>query len=326
MGIGLVGLGHALPSRVRYNDDPILQDLRRDDEEARHFQGTSERRVLSDGEEIETFMIEAARMALDDAGLRPHDIDRLYGSAFVSRYMTPNGIYRVHRALGLRSDVLVVPVGNEFANFITASTLAWDALGAGRARHALVVCGASMTRHMDYSSPHAIAIGDAAAAAVLGESSRLVVRDTLTRTLSHAFDVMTMRPRALQRNGQRWVQLGDDGLPLPIWEMAEEGLATFVKEGAEVPPQMVAELLGRHGIDPSRAAFIGHQPARGLMDHWRTTMGVGEYWDTFDLIGNATMASVPATLSLRRPEMSADYLVLLSPGTGTCFSALLLER
>ncbi len=325
--IGIVGLGHALPARVRLNDDPVLASLRRqEDNESRFFQGTRERRSLEPGEAIETLMVEASRRALDDAGLRPKDVDRLYGYAFVSRFLSPNGLYRVHRELGLRNDAMVVPVNTEFSNFVTATTLAWEAIAAGRARHVLVVCGASMTRHMDYSSPHAIAIGDGAGAAVVGHGDRLVMIDAQSQTLSAAFDVMNMRPRAVIRDGARWARLDEEGATLPIYEMAEEGLATVMREGAEVPPVMVRELLARHGIDPARVGFLGHQPARALMDHWRRTMEVGEYWDTYDSIGNATLASVPMTLSMLRSEMRADYLVLLSPGTGTHFTALLLRR
>jgi 3-oxoacyl-[acyl-carrier-protein] synthase-3 len=271
-------------------------------------------------------MVEACRRALDDARIAPEQVDRLYGYAFVSRFLTPNGLYRVHKDLGLREDAMVVPVNTEFSNFVTAATLAWEAVLARRAEHVLIACGASMTRHMDYASHHAIAIGDAAGAAVVGRGSSLVMIDARARTLSAAFDVMTMRARAVARGGARWVALDDEGMPVPIYEMAERGLETVMREGAEVPVRMVREMLDLHGIDPARVAFLGHQPARALMDHWRVATGVGEYWDTYDTIGNATLASVPVTLSMRRAEMRADYLVLLQPGTGTHFAALLLRR
>jgi 3-oxoacyl-[acyl-carrier-protein] synthase III len=324
--VGLLGLGHALPARVRSNDDPVFAALRRgDDAESQFFRGTRERRALGPGEDVEGLMIEASRRALDDAGLRAEDIDRLYGYAFVSRFLTPNGLYRVHRELGLRTDAMVVPVNTEFSNFITATTLAWEAIAAGRARHVLVVCGAAMTPYMDYASPHAIAIGDGAGAAVVGPGDKLVIVDALSRTLSAAFDVMNMRPRAVLRDGARWARLDDDGIALPIYEMGEAGLETVMREGAEVPPEMVRELLARHGVEASRVGFLGHQPARALMEHWQRVTGVGEYWDTYESVGNATLASVPITLSMRRSEMRADHLVLVSPGTGTHFAALLLR-
>jgi 3-oxoacyl-[acyl-carrier-protein] synthase-3 len=325
--VGFLGLGHALPARVRTNDDPVLASYaRQDDAEARVFQGTRERRALEPGEDIEDRMVEACRRALDDAGVAAADVDRLYGYAFVSRFLTPNGLYRVHRELRLREDAMVVPVNTEFSNFVTASTLAWEAILAGRAERVLIACGASMTRHMDYASHHAVAIGDAAGAAVVGRTSSLVMIDARARTLSAAFDVMTLRARAVARGGARWVALDDEGMPLPIYEMAERGLETVMREGAEVPVSMVREMLDQHDIEPARVAFVGHQPARALMDHWRAATGVGEYWDTYDTIGNATLASVPVTLSMRRAEMRADYLVLLQPGTGTHFAALLVRR
>jgi 3-oxoacyl-[acyl-carrier-protein] synthase-3 len=312
---------------VRTNDDPIFNDARASaGAEADFFGGAKERRCLGADEAIEDLMAEAARRALADAGLGPRDVDRLYGYAFVSEYLSPNGLYKVHHALGLDARAMVVPVNAEFSNFITSVVLAWEAVAAGRARHVLVVCGTSMTRHMNYASGHALAIGDGAAAAVVGPSTRFRLVDHEVCTLSEVFDVMTMKPRVVERHGQRFVAVGKDGVAAPIYEMNEAGLHTVMGHGVEVPPKMVRDLLARHGIASRDIAFIGHQPARSLMSHWQRAIEPGEYRDTYDALGNATLASVPITLAMHRNSIATRYIVLLSPGTGTHFAALLIER
>ncbi len=325
--IGLLGFGRALPARVRTNDDPVFAELEGDrSAEAAFFAGTDERRVLAPDEAIEDFMIEAGRAALDDAGVRPEQIDRVYGYAFVSEYSSPNGLYLVHHGLGLDPRAMVVPINAEFSNFITSVTLAWEAIAAGRARHVLVVCGSSMSRHVAYSSGHSVSVGDGAGAVVVGPSPRFRVLDHESRTLSDAFDVMNMKPRPFGRPGARRVAVDGEGMALPTYEMRESAMQVVMKQGAEVPPEMVAALLARNGVEPAQVALVTHQPARALMDHWQRAIGPAEYFDTYDRYGNVALASVPITLAETHGRMTAPYLVLASPGTGTHFAALLLRR
>jgi 3-oxoacyl-[acyl-carrier-protein] synthase III len=150
--------------------------------------------------------------------------------------------------------------------------------------------------------------------------------DHEARTQSDVFDVMTMKPRAVERHGQRFVPVDAGGLPLPIYEMLESGLHTVMTTGIEIPPAMVKDLLARHGIASGDVAFMGHQPARSVMGQWRDAIQPGEYLDTYDELGNATLASVPLTLARHHRTIASRFVVLLSPGTGGHFTALLMER
>ena len=325
--IGFLGFGYAVPPHVRTNDDPVFNDVRSaGGAEAEFFAGTKERRYLGPGEHVEDLMIEAGWRAIVEGGLEPRQIDRLYGYAFVSEFLTPNGLYRVHAGLGLRSDAMVLPLNCEFSNFITSAVLAREAIASGGAQHVLIACGAAMTQHVDYGSGHAIAMGDGAGAAVVGPSDRFKILDHGVETLSDVFDVMTMKTRAVVRPGGRFVRVDADGLPVPIYEFAEHALETVMIQGAENPPALALRVLARHGIDPSRVALIGHQPTRALMRLWAKAIRPGEYHDTYDDYGNLTLASVSVTFARRHADITTDYVVLLSPGTGTHFATLLIER
>ncbi len=323
----MVGFGYAVPTSIRTNDDPIFDALRRSSsEETDFFAGTHERRCLAPGEPIEGLMVEASQRALADAGLKPGQIDRLYGYAFVSDFLSPNGLYKVHQGLGLDHRVMVVPVNAEFSNFITAVILAWEAIASGHARYVMVTCGASMSRYMDYESGHAASIGDGAASVILGKGRRFRLIDHEAETLSEVFDVMNMKTRFVDRAGGRCLPVDELGVPRPTYAMGGVGLHTVMTHGAQVPPAMVARMLGRRAILPADIAFVGHQPARSLMSHWKTAIQPGEYWDTYDLYGNITLASVPVTLAVHHQSMTSKYVVLVSPGTGTHFAGLLIER
>src|SRR3954468_12601996 len=82
--IGIRGCGYSIPPHIRRNNDPIFHQIKRTLNssgiaEKDLFIGMKERRYLEEGERLETLMIEAAQWALLQAGLKPGDIDRLYG-------------------------------------------------------------------------------------------------------------------------------------------------------------------------------------------------------------------------------------------------------
>ncbi|RKH01369.1 3-oxoacyl-ACP synthase, partial [Corallococcus sp. CA053C] len=162
----LLGVGAAVPAQVRGNDDPLFEPLRRaaaaGGGEHALFYGNRERRVLAPGESLASLTAKAGAAALEDAGLTPADVDRLYGYVSVSEFVTPNALYAVHRELGLGQGTLVVPVQTDFVNFLMGVVLAWEALRAGSVRHALVAVGSAWTRNVDYTQGHAIGIGDGA--------------------------------------------------------------------------------------------------------------------------------------------------------------------
>src|SRR5687767_14591284 len=131
--VGFLGFGCALPDHVRTNDDPIFDRLRASlrssgGSESDMFESITERRHLAPGESLEDLTAVAGRRALDDARLSPEAIDRLYGYVSVSEYLTPNGLFRVHRGLGLSSRAMVLPIEDNFTNFITSAVLGWEAI------------------------------------------------------------------------------------------------------------------------------------------------------------------------------------------------------
>jgi len=312
---------------VRTNDDPIFESTRgARTPEALFFSGAKERRYLGPGESIEELMVEAGRQALADAGLEPGQVDRLYGYAFASEFATPNGLYKVHHGLGLRRTAMVVPVNCEFSNFITGLVLAWEAVAAGHITYAMVNCGSAVTGIVDYGTRLGFCIGDGAGAVIVGPSDRYRFKDHHTETLGDLFDAATLKVRIIERAGMRFMPLDGDGIPKPLYTLSQSGLKVIAEKSAEVPPRLVGELLGRNGVDPGEVAFIGYQGTRDVMDDWNRSIRPAEYKDTYEKYGNVSLASIPITLASCHLEISSKYIVLMSPGTGTHFAALLIER
>lgn len=136
----------------------------------RQVTGIEERRVLDPavtGLTTEHMCAEAAKRALEDAGLEPQDVDLLYVASLTCSDIVPNGACTV-------ADMLGVPTlgGYTFnaacAGFVYGLASAWAAIGSGFAETVLVVSGDTLTTLVDYSDLNtAVVFGDGAGAAVL---------------------------------------------------------------------------------------------------------------------------------------------------------------
>ncbi|GAA0823500.1 hypothetical protein ACFQVD_03100 [Streptosporangium amethystogenes subsp. fukuiense] len=314
-GIGVAGLGSALPPTVA----EAVSTGSGPSAESGLFSGARSRRVLADGEAIEDLAVSACRGALEEAGVRVDEIDSLYGYITVSEFLSPNGLFRVHRDLGLGSHALVVPVNCEFGTFVMALALAWESMRAGRFTHALVSVGTNWSRHVDARNPHAGMIGDGAGAAVLRRSERMVIVDWIHETRSTEYGAMTM---AVRRDA------GDTGDTVrPVYRIEPDaGVGAFRSTGMDGPPDLIRRLLGRHGIDLGEVTVIGHQASDVLLEHWRDLLRPARYHDTLSDYGNLTIASAAVTLAAAADVVDTPYLVLFGVGIGSYQIALLIRR
>jgi 3-oxoacyl-[acyl-carrier-protein] synthase-3 len=268
---------------------------------------------LKEDERLETLMVDAAQQAIQHANLESGDIDRLYGYMSVPEFYTPNGLYVVHRELGLPPWTLVSPINNEFSTFLLGVLQAYEAIISGHGQNALVVCGTNWTRYMDYTQGHALGIGDGAGAAIVGPEADWTLVDYAAFTVSEQYGAMTMQAR--------------EGQMHPTYKITEDqGIYSFQVTAMEGIPDMVEWLLKKHGLKGGDIALITHQASRVLMDHWAEQIEPKEYFDTLAEFGNLTSATYPVTLAYHYPAITANYLVFAAVGVGYHQIALLLKR
>ncbi|MFD1825680.1 MULTISPECIES: 3-oxoacyl-ACP synthase [Mumia] len=328
---GITGTGYAVPKRVRDDTDPVYAALDRMPgpagvAEADLFTGAGQRRVLGADEEIESFMVDACQQALDEAGIDATDVDRIYGYASVPTYFTPNSLYEVHARLGMRQDSLVVPLNSDFSNFLLGLVHGHEAIVAGGCARALVVTGSNWTRHVDYRRGHAQAIGDGAGAAVLSAGGSLRLVDHHTRTFGWAYTSMTMAVRPRHAVDWAGIPVGKDGNPAPTYllesDAGVEVYQTIMRDGL---PDLVGELLARHGLSGADVSLITHQGSRALLDHWAGRLRPAAYLETLETFGNLTHSTYPVNLALHAGQVETPYVVIAAVGTGFHVTALLLR-
>ena len=166
----IIGTGSQLPKKLVTNDQ-LAHFIDTSDEWITTRTGVKSRHVISD-ENLHDLAIDAARKALDDAGMAPQDLDFIICSNVVNEYVTPQLSCIIQGGLGASCPCMDINCG--CAGFIHALEIAESFYKAGRVRNVLVVCAEEPTRMTDWNDRRTcVLFGDGAGAAVLAPGDNI---------------------------------------------------------------------------------------------------------------------------------------------------------
>lgn len=324
----IIGLGYALPAKIRKNDDKIF-DWLRDHHPAGSdlFEGLCDRRVIEPPETLVGLMIEASSKALAQAGMSADQVDLLIGYASVSEYDAPNGLLEIHHKMKLPDTCRCLAVNTEYTNFLDAMKLAHDMIEVGTVRNALVVVGNNWTAHMDYHDAVSIAAGDGAGAAVVGptsDTSRFRLIDWENLTDSKYYGAFQMMPRPI---GDPTSQAQYGNFTTPLMKLDPKlGPEAFKEFGMMVPPKIVSKLLDRHSLKAGEITLVAHQVSSKVSDAWQGAIHAGQYISTLEDLADMVSSSQAVNLARCYDEIENDYLVLMGVGMAMHATAMLYKR
>jgi 3-oxoacyl-[acyl-carrier-protein] synthase-3 len=160
----IAGTGSALPKKVVTND-MLSEFLDTSDEWIRARTGVVSRYVISD-EKLEDLAIQAAKKALDNAGMTASQLDFIICSNVVNEYVTPQLSCIIQGGIGATCPC--IDINCACAGFIYAVEIAESFYKAGRVKNVLVVSAEEPTRMTDWTDRRTcVLFGDGAGAAVL---------------------------------------------------------------------------------------------------------------------------------------------------------------
>ena len=316
----IIGTGRCLPERVVTNAE-LEQLVDTSDQWIRERTGIGERRVAAEGQTTGDLAEGAARIALEDAGVKPSEIDLLIVGTTTPDLVFPSTACLIQQRLGL-GECGAFDVNAACSGFIYALSIATQFIEAGTARKVLVVGAETLTRMVDWSDRSTcVLFGDGAGAAVLQADSEAGVLSThLHANGNHAdllnVDVGVSRGfKAEPRGGLSVRMKGNE-----VFKVAVNTLGRIVDE------TLAFNKLDKHDLD----WLIPHQANLRIIKATakKLDMSMDRVIVTVDKHGNTSAASVPMALdeAVRSGRIQRGDLMLLEAfGGGFTWGAALIR-
>jgi 3-oxoacyl-[acyl-carrier-protein] synthase III len=317
-GVEVVGVGSHVPDRVMTNDE-IATMVDTSDEWINTRTGIRERRIAAAGESSAVLGAEAAKRALQSAGMAGSDLDLIVTATASPDYYFPATAALIGEAVGARG-VPGYDLSAACTGFVYALAQAYGQLGAGLAERVLVVGTEVFSRLLDW--------GDRSTCVLFGDGAGAVV---------------------LARNGSTTgilgFELGSDGSGGGLLEVAAAGHSSrpaadpFVHmDGAQV-----YKFATTVSVDSARRAleaagltvadvdvFVPHQANRRIIDHAARRLGLDEskVITNVDRFGNTSAASIPICLDEAHADgriKAGDIVLMTGFGGGLSWGSCVME-
>jgi len=287
--------------------------------------GIRERRFVGEGEATSDLCLVAAQKALDNAGLKPTDLDLIVVGTLTPDYLLPACSCLVQKRLGA-TNAGAFDVGAACTGFLTAMHTAEAFIASGRARRVLAIGAESLSRFLDMSDrASCILFGDAAGAAVLTPWEDCRQGEVLRTTLG--------------ADGTQYEMIhmagGGSRVP-PSHESVDRGDHYIRLRGREVyrfavtkMADLIEEMASEHGADEI-GLLVPHQVNQRIIESAVDRVGwsMDKVFVNIDRYGNTSAATVPVALheAWQAGRLETGKLVILVAfGAGMTWGASLLR-
>lgn len=319
-GAGILGVGMAVPERVLTNSD-LERMVNTSDEWIVTRTGIRERRIAGADECTSDLATAACRLAVDDAGIDPQELDLVLCATCTGDYLWPATACIVQERLGA-ARAAAFDLSAACAGFCYGLQVAASLVQSGAMRYVLLVGADTMSKHVDWQDRSTcVLFGDGAGAVVVGPCG------AGSGVLGSAMGADGSRARCL------YVPAGGTKTPLNTM-LLEERADKMRMQGAEVF-RFAVRIMGEACLDALSQAgmgaddvdlFIPHQANIRIIRAAAQRMGLSEdrLYNNVDRYGNTSAASVPIALTeaVHAGRVRAgDVLVFVGFGAGLTWGA-----
>ncbi|WP_288426823.1 beta-ketoacyl-ACP synthase III [uncultured Agrobacterium sp.] len=315
------GFGAALPKRVMTNQD-IEGVVETSDEWIVQRTGIKQRYIAGEGETTSSLGEAAARAALENAGIKPEDIDLIIVATSTPDNTFPATAVNIQNRLGITGgfafDVQAVCSG-----FVYAMATADLYIRGGMAKRVLVIGAETFSRILDWTDrTTCVLFGDGAGALVLeageGEGS------------SSDRGVLTSN---LRSDGSHKDKLYVDGGPSTtgtVGHLRMEGREVFKHAVGMITDVIEAAFESTGTTADDLDWLVPHQANRRIIDGSAKKLGIPteKVVITVDQHGNTSAASIPLALAVAASDgriKQGDLVMLEAMGGGFTWGAVLLR-
>ncbi|WP_027964948.1 beta-ketoacyl-ACP synthase III [Halalkalibacillus halophilus] len=308
MNAGIIGTGHYVPDQVFTNKD-LEKIVDTSDEWIRERTGIEERRIAPDHINTSDMAYEAAKMAIDEAGITAEDIDMILVATVTSDMGFPSVACQIQHKLGAK-QIPAMDISAACAGFIYGVVTAKQFVEANVHKNILVVGVEKLSKITNWEDRNtAVLFGDGAGAAVISPVSGE------KGIISH--------------------ELGADGSGIPHLYQDEDVLYMNGREVFKFAVRQMGDsalnVVEKIGLTKDDVDYlIPHQANIRIMEAARQKLDIpvekmSKYVHKY---GNTSAASIPIALSedVKAGKIKEnDLMVLVGFGGGLTWGALALR-
>ncbi len=327
----IAGVGHYVPTRVVTNAD-LTELMETTDEWIQERTGIRERRWFEEGKDTTANMgANAARKALEMAGLTPDDVQMIVFATLSPDYFFPGSGVLLQRELGIVAPIPAFDVRNQCSGFVYALSMADQFIKTGMYDTVLVVGSEIHSSGLDISTRGrgvSVIFGDGAGAAVLRPSTREghgILSTHLHSQGEHAEELIVKEPGSYRNNRLEYAMANE----LDMYPYMN-GQNVF-KHAVVRFPQVIKEALDQNGYESKDIdMLIPHQANLRITQYVQQKMGLTDdkVFSNIQRYGNTTAASVPIALSEAVQEgriKRGDLVCLAAFGSGFTWASALIK-
>ena len=330
MGVRIIGTGSYLPPTVVTNDD-IARTLDTTDEWIYSHTGIHSRHVAGEGESTSTMATEAARRAMESAGVSPDEIGLIVLATSTPDYATfPSTACLVQAALGC-VNAGAFDLQAACAGFIYALEQARGFVNNHPDGKVLVIGAECLSRILDWSDRSTcILFGDGAGAVVLGNDEKPGVASSKTKAQTILGADGNGAGLIARTGGTRECPMfAASGIPVTpsvavkpeLTLMGHDIFAFAVRALSKVATDLCAK-VGMVPDDLDRV--FAHQANGRIIEATarRMKLPLGKFWLNLETTANTSAASVPISLdqAVRAGELvDGMRIVMIGFGGGLSY-------
>ncbi len=323
--VRIASLGTYVPPRVMTNED-LEKLVETSDAWILKRTGIRTRHIADADAATSDLAVEAARRAIDAAGLTPRDIGFLVVGTTTPDMFFPSTACLVQDKVGI-AGAWGFDLGAACSGFTYAVTTAMQMVASGAHDHALAIGADVMSRIIDYQDRSTcVLFGDGAGAVVV---SPAVDPDLRIIDFAHEVDGSGAPALRMPAGGSR-MPASRETVDRRLHYVHQDGAAVY-KFAVRKTRDISRRVLERNGFEPGDLdLFVSHQANRRIIMAAAEQLGLPDekVMVNIDRYGNTTAATIPLALAdglAQRRLKKGDLVLLASVGAGFTVGAVLLR-
>ncbi|HJQ16358.1 MAG TPA: beta-ketoacyl-ACP synthase III [Allosphingosinicella sp.] len=314
----IIGTGSALPRDRVTNADLAARGIETSDEWIVERTGINARHIAGDGETTASMATQAARRALDAAGIPASHVGLIVLATATPDQTFPASATRVQTALGI-DDCIAFDVQAVCTGFLYALSVADNMIKGGMADYALVIGSETFSRILDWEDrATCVLFGDGAGAVLLK------AEETQDR------GILATRLHADGRHNDLLFVDGGPSTTGTVGKLRMKGREVF-RHAVVNLAAVLGEVLAASGHAIGEVDWVvPHQANKRILDATAKKLGLApeKVVVTVDRHANTSAASVPLALDVAVRDgrvKPGDLVVLEAMGGGFTWGAAVLR-